>query len=124
MKSRFDDNVNLDQDNSSSIKIETETTTNTTPNYDDSSSSIKEEVIPLMAEKLNVIKTELVDEAIITKEPVKETKTKQIPNMHEELVIERKPVIDDSLSSVSNNNNNFSTGYENEEFKPVENKCR
>jgi stress response protein YsnF len=98
MKSRFDDNVNLDQDNSSSIKIETETTT-TTPNYDDSSSSRKEKkVIPLMAEKLDVIKTELVDEAIITKEPIKETKTKQIPNMHEELVIERRPVIDDSLS--------------------------
>jgi hypothetical protein len=41
-----------------------------------------------MAEKLDVIKTELVDEAIITKEPVKETKTKQIPNMHEELIID------------------------------------
>lgn len=75
-----------------------------------------------MSEELDVIKTALVDEAIITKEPVKETKTEQIPIMHEELVIERRPVIDTPSSMASNNNNNniiISTGYENEEFKPV-----
>jgi uncharacterized protein (TIGR02271 family) len=41
-----------------------------------------------MAEQLDIIKTELVNEATITKESVKETKTVQIPIMHEELVIE------------------------------------
>ena len=56
-----------------------------------------------MSEKLDVIKIELVDEAIITKEPVKETKTEQIPIMHEELVIEQRPVNENSQSLPSNN---------------------
>jgi hypothetical protein len=38
--------------------------------------------------------------------------------MHEELVIERRPVIDNSPSLASNNN--ISTGDENEELKRVE----
>jgi stress response protein YsnF len=121
MESRSNDDVNLDQHDSSNREIETETsstTTTTTNNNKSLSNTI--EVIPLMSEELDVIKTELVDEAIITKEPVKETKTEQIPIMHEELVIERRPVIDTSPSMASNNNNNnISTGYENEEFKPV-----
>ncbi len=119
MESRSDDNVNLEQEDSINSEIETEPTT--TNDYDSSSNTKEKEVIPLMSEELDVIKTELVDEAIITKEPVKETKTEQIPIMHEELVIERRPVIDNSQSLPSNtNNNNISTGYENEEFKPVE----
>ena len=71
-----------------------------------------------MAEKLDVIKIELVDEAIITKEPVKETKTEQIPIMHEELVIEQRPVNENSKSLPSNNN--ISTAYENEELINIE----
>jgi uncharacterized protein (TIGR02271 family) len=120
MESRSDVNVNLEQEDSINSEIETEPTT--TNDYDSSSNTKeKEEVIPLMSEELDVIKTEVVDEAIITKEPIKETKTEQIPIMHEELVIERRPVIDNSQSLPSNNNNNdISTGYENEEFKPVE----
>jgi stress response protein YsnF len=119
MESRSNDDVNLDQHNSSNREIETETTTTTNNNNNESLSNTIE-VIPLMSEELNVIRTELVDEAIITKEPVKETKTEQIPIMHEELVIERRPVIDTSPSMASNNNNNnISTGYSNEEFKPV-----
>jgi len=39
--------------------------------------------------------------------------------MHE-LVIEQRPFIIDNLQSLPSNNNNISTGYENEEFKPVE----
>jgi stress response protein YsnF len=124
MESRSNDDVNLDQDDS---KIETDTTTTTTTNNNNNNNeslSNTIEVIPLMSEELDVIKTERVDEAIITKEPVKETKTEQIPIMHEELIIERRPVIDNSPSLASNNNNNnnnnnISTGYENEEFKPV-----
>ena len=108
MESRSDDNVNLDQDDSINSEIETEPTTT---NDNALLSNIKE-VIPLMSEKLDVIKTELVDEAIITKEPVKETKTEQIPIMHEELVIEQRPVNENSKSLPSNNN--ISTAYENE----------
>jgi uncharacterized protein (TIGR02271 family) len=116
MESRSEDNVNLNQDNSNNSKIEMETTTTT--NDEDSLNNTKEEVIPLMAEQLDVNKTELVDEAVITKEPIKETKTEQISIMHEELVIEQRPITDNSQSLPSNSDS--STEHENEEFKPVE----
>ena len=45
-----------------------------------------------MSENLQVNKTELIDDAIITKEPVRETKTIQVPVMREELVLERRAV--------------------------------
>jgi uncharacterized protein (TIGR02271 family) len=114
MESRSnDDEVNLDQTDFSNSKISTDTTT--TNDYADESlndTKEEEEVIPLMAEELDVIKTELVDEATITKEPVKETNTEQIPIMHEELVIEQRPVNENSSQSLPSDNN--------EEFKPVE----
>ena len=110
----------LDQGDSSSNNIETETT------YDNSLSNTKteeEKIIPLMAEKLDIAKTEVVDEVIITKEPVKDTKTEQIPVMHEELTIEIRPVTNDPSSLLSSSsNNNTSIEQENEILKPVENK--
>src|SRR5215208_6697403 len=112
-------NVNLDQGDFSSNNIETETSA------DNSLSNTKEEkIIPLMAEKLDIAKTEVVDEVIITKEPVKDTKTEQIPVMHEELTIEIRPVTNNqsSLFSSNNNNNNNTSSEENEILKPVENK--
>jgi len=118
-------NVDLiDQGDSSSNNIETETT------YDNSLSKTKteeEKIIPLMAEKLDIAKTEVEDEVIITKEPVKDTKTEQIPVMHEELTIEIRPVTNDQSSLQSsninnNNNNNNPSNEENEILKPVENK--
>ena len=76
-----------------------------------------------MAEKLDIDKIEVVDEIIITKEPVKDTKTEQIPIMHEELTIEIRPVTKDQFSlSSSSSNNNTSIEQENETLKPVENK--
>jgi stress response protein YsnF len=115
----------LDQGDSSSNNIETDTT------YDNSLSNTKteeEKIIPLMAEKLDIAKTEVVDEVIITKEPVKDTKTEQIPVMHEELTIEIRPVTNDHQSSLQSsninniNNNNNTSNEENEILKPVENK--
>jgi stress response protein YsnF len=113
----------LDQGDSSSNNIETDTT------YNNSLSNTKteeEKIIPLMAEKLDIAKTEVVDEVIITKEPVKDTKTEQIPVMHEELTIEIRPVTNDHQSSLQssniNNNNNNTSNEENEILKPVENK--
>ena len=71
----------------------TETTTNIDENdYDKSNKTRDEIIIPLMSENLEVNKTELIDDAIITKEPVRETKTIQVPVMREELVLERRPV--------------------------------
>ena len=76
-----------------------------------------------MAEKLDIAKTEVEDEVIITKEPVKDTKTEQIPVMYEELTIEIRPVTKDQSSlSSSSSNNNTSIEQENETLKPVENK--
>ena len=53
-----------------------------------------------MAEKLDIDKIEVVDEIIITKEPVKDTKTEQVPVMHEELIIEMRPIAHDSSASL------------------------
>jgi uncharacterized protein (TIGR02271 family) len=113
-------NVNLDQGESSNNMIE-----KTEPSEDDSLRNPKKEeeekIIPLMAEKLDITKTEVVDEVTITKEPVKDTKTEQIPVMHEELTIEIRPVINEPSSSSSLYNNN-SKEQKKEILKPVENK--
>jgi uncharacterized protein (TIGR02271 family) len=57
----------------------------------ETSSSQIETRIPLMSEKLNVSKTRSTSEATITKEPVTETKTVEVPVTHEELTVERRP---------------------------------
>jgi len=113
-------NIKLDQGESSNNMIE-KTETNDDDNSLSNTKEEKEEVIPLMAEKLDIAKTEVEDEVIITKEPVKDTKTEQIPVMHEELTIEIRPVINDPSSSSSSYNNN-SIEQKKEILKPVENK--
>jgi uncharacterized protein (TIGR02271 family) len=83
----------------SDSEVETETTTTaaaaaaTTNDYDSLiNTKEKEEVIPLMSEKLDVIKKELVDETVIIKKPVKETKTVEVQLIREEIErIERRP---------------------------------
>jgi len=92
---------NVDDTNDfSNSEIETETaaaatttTTNPTNDYDSLiNTKEKEEVIPLMSEKLDVIKKELVDETVIIKKPVKETKTVEVQLIREEIErIERRP---------------------------------
>ena len=47
--------------------------------------------IPLIEERLNVSKSTSTSEATITKEPVTETKTVEVPVTHEELTVERRP---------------------------------
>jgi uncharacterized protein (TIGR02271 family) len=47
--------------------------------------------IPVIDERLNVQKRESTREATITKEPVTEKKTVEIPVMHEEVTMERRP---------------------------------
>jgi uncharacterized protein (TIGR02271 family) len=81
-----------DLDNFSGSEVETETTT-TTNDYDSlNNPKEKEEVIPLMSEKIDVVKKELVDETVITKKPVKETKTVEVQLIREEIEsIERRP---------------------------------
>ena len=55
--------------------MERETTT--TDDVAKSLSNTKEKVITLMSEKLDITKRVMVDETVITKKPVKETKTEQ-----------------------------------------------
>ncbi len=54
---------------------------------------INEGSIPLTEERLDVSKKSQQDQATITKKPVKETKTEQIPIMYEELVIEEDQLL-------------------------------
>ena len=84
-----------DQNDFSDSEIKTETSTATaTTNDDDSLSNTKEEeeeVIPLMSEELDVTKRVIVDETVITKKPVKETKTVEVQLLREEIEsIERR----------------------------------
>jgi uncharacterized protein (TIGR02271 family) len=47
--------------------------------------------IPLMGEKSDASKNIKVDHTTLTKEPVTETKTVQVPIVHEEITIEKRP---------------------------------
>jgi uncharacterized protein (TIGR02271 family) len=51
----------------------------------------EEITVPVIEEKLKVSKNIVTDEAIITKEPITETKIIQISLMHEEVVLEKRP---------------------------------
>ena len=79
-----------DRDDFSDNEIETEIST--TNDYDSLSNTKEKEVIPLMSEKLDVNKKEFVDETVMTKKPVKETKTVEVQLIREEIEsIERRP---------------------------------
>jgi uncharacterized protein (TIGR02271 family) len=82
-----------DRDDFSDSEIETESiTTNDHDSLSNTKDKEEEEVIPLMSEKLDVNKKELVDETVITKKPVKETKTVEVQLIREEIEsIERRP---------------------------------
>lgn len=50
--------------------------------------------IPVLEERLNVSKRMSTNEATVTKEPVTETKTVEVPVTHEEISVERRPASD------------------------------
>ncbi|MFL6408512.1 MAG: YsnF/AvaK domain-containing protein [Nitrososphaeraceae archaeon] len=52
----------------------------------------EETTVPLTEERLDASKRESTREATITKEPVTETKTVEVPVTHEEISVERRPV--------------------------------
>ena len=47
--------------------------------------------VPITQERLNAYKRESTREATITKEPITETKTVEVPVTHEEISVERRP---------------------------------
>ncbi len=51
----------------------------------------KETKVPVIEERLKASKISSTEEAVITKEPITETKTIEVPVTHEEIVIERRP---------------------------------
>ena len=55
--------------------------------------------IPLIEERLNVDKRASTEEATITKEPVTETKTVEVPVTHEEITIEKRPLSKSNTST-------------------------
>jgi uncharacterized protein (TIGR02271 family) len=57
--------------------------------------------VPLIEEKVNVSKRESTEEATVTKEPVTETKTVEVPVTHEEVTIEKRPPKDRKYTSIT-----------------------
>ena len=53
---------------------------------------VPESPIPVIEERLEISKKELMVEAKVIKKPVKETKTVEVELTHEELIIEKRPV--------------------------------
>ena len=70
----------------------------------------EEETIPLTEERLDVSKTSQENQATITKKPVKETKTVEVPLTREEVSIERRPA---KWSKRSTKPNTIRKGYKN-----------
>ena len=63
---------------------------------------VPESPIPVIEERLEISKKELMVEAKVIKKPVKETKTVEVELTHEELIIEKRPV-EDKTSFLINN---------------------
>jgi uncharacterized protein (TIGR02271 family) len=57
--------------------------------------------VPLIEERVNVSKRESAEEATVTKEPVTQTKTVEVPVTHEEVTIEKRPPKDRKYTSIS-----------------------
>ena len=61
--------------------------------------------IPVLAERLEVSKTQSTNEATIIKEPIIETKTVEVPVTHEEIIIEKRLVADVNTTPVGSISN-------------------
>ena len=56
---------------------------------------------PLIEERVNVSKRQSTEEATVSKEPVTETKTVEVPVTHEEVTIEKRPPMDRKYTSIT-----------------------
>ena len=73
-------------------------TTNTEKDHEEDESESTR--VPLIEERLNISKRDVTyKEATLTKEPVIETKTVEVPLTHEELVVERRPASESTTSA-------------------------
>jgi uncharacterized protein (TIGR02271 family) len=61
----------------------------------------EETTVPVTEERLGVSKSQSTREATITKTPVTETKTVEVPVTHEEISVERRPVSGTTMTSAA-----------------------
>ena len=72
--------------------------TNTEEDYEEGESESTR--VPLIEERLDISKRDVTyKEATLTKEPVTETKTIEVPLTHEELIVERRPASESTTST-------------------------
>src|ERR1051325_3872151 len=87
---------------STSTSTQERTTTPSMPRQrQDRTAEEQETTVPLTEERLGVSKTASSREATITKEPVTETKSVEVPLTHEEISVERRPASSSSTSSTT-----------------------
>ena len=75
---------------------DTTSTTQKRPQHQQKVQNQTEDRVPVMEQRLNVDKRASTEEATITKEPITETKTIEVPLTHEEMTIERRPASGDA----------------------------
>jgi uncharacterized protein (TIGR02271 family) len=62
----------------------------------------EEITVPVIEEKLNILKKIITEETTIIKEPVSQATTVQVSVMHEEVIVEKRPVADANASASEN----------------------
>ena len=77
----------------------------------------QQETIPLIEERLNVKKYTKTEQATIRKEPIKETKTLEVPITYDELIIERRPASGTESPSPSEKAEELRISLSREEFE-------
>ena len=75
--------------------------TSKTQNTTTDRTKVEETTVPVTEERLGVSKSQSTLEATITKTPVTETKTVEVPVTHEEISVERRPVSGTSTSATA-----------------------
>jgi len=77
---------------------------------------VPESLIPVIEERLVISKKETIVEAKVIKKPIKETKTVEVELVHEELIIEKRPVEDKASSVTSSQSATHSSPSPSEEI--------
>jgi uncharacterized protein (TIGR02271 family) len=79
----------------------------------------KEDTVQLVEERLNVKKRTKAERATIRKEPVKETKTLEVPITYDELVIERRPASGKAMRPPADSAEELKISLNREEFEVI-----
>jgi uncharacterized protein (TIGR02271 family) len=79
----------------------------------------KEETVQLVEERLNVKKRTKAEHATIRKEPVKETKSLEVPITYDELVIERRPATGKTARPPADSAEELRISLNREEFEVI-----